>query len=332
MKKLSLTHSRSSSFREPSICQTVMTNTHNDVCVTVLTPTYNRRHTLSRLYKSLLDQTFSNFEWLIIDDGSTDDTKGLIEQWQAECLMFPIKYHWKPNGGKHTAHNQGITLAQGTYCAIIDSDDWYNPRALENLLRQWDSMTPEIRCSFANIEGLCCLDDGSLIGSRFPQDVLDSNNFEIRISRAKPGDTMGMYRTNVLREFPFPEVCNIRFVTEGIVWNRVAEKYRSRFINSVIGYKEYLPDGLSQQDLRSRVANAASSLLYHTELLKLKFRVPFTMLIRSGANYTRLSLHQGIGTYRQFRDASRKLLFFIAFPLGLFLYLNDRRRAWTEKK
>lgn len=308
-----------------------MTSPNNDVRVTVLTATYNRRHTLPRLYDSLLHQDCSCFEWLIIDDGSTDNTGDLVAQWQRESPAFPIYYHWKPNGGKHTAHNLGIGLAHGQYCAIIDSDDWYAPHALAALLEQWDSLSPEGWHVFANIEGLCCFEDGNIIGSPFPLDIFDSDNFSIQRQRAKHGDTVGMYRTDVLREFPFPEGRDFRFVTEGLIWNRIAGKYRSRFLNRIMAYKEYLADGLSQQSLTGRILNSASALLYHTELLQMQRRLPVSTLLRSGTNYTRLSLHQQIGVRRLLVDAPRKLLITATLPLGFLLYLRDRVRTRPTK-
>lgn len=138
---------------------------------------------------------------------------------------------------------------------------------------------------------------------------------------------MGMYRTEVLREFQFPESANFRFVTEGLIWNRISTKYRSRFLNRVTGYKEYLPGGLSQQNVADLILNSAPSLLYHTELLRMRRRLPLATQLRSAANYTRLSLHQKVGMRQLLIDAPRKLLFVATLPLGLLLYLRDRFRT-----
>ena len=102
----------------------------NDYIFTVFTPTYNRAHTLSRVYKSLADQTFKNFEWLIVDDGSTDGTKVLIEKWTEEA-SFPIRYFYQENQGKHIAHNLGVKKARGELFLSLDSDDTCVPEALE---------------------------------------------------------------------------------------------------------------------------------------------------------------------------------------------------------
>lgn len=307
-----------------------MTPAPSPVLVTVLTAAYNRRHTLPRLYESLVKQTRHDFEWLIIDDGSTDGTRELVERWQRECDAFPIRYSWKPNGGKHTALNLGVRLASGAYCCMVDSDDSLAPHCLQTLLAQWDALPHSSRSQFANIEALCALPDGTLIGSRFPDDVFDSDNFAISHQRAKDADTKGMYRTEVLREFPFPEPPGTRVVPEALVWNRVARKYRTRFVNIVVAYNEYRADGLSQRTTRSRIRDSISSLQCYTEILQMPLPLPIRTKIRSAANYTRLSLHQRIGLRALLRNAPRRAWVVGASGLGLGLYLADVWRSSRE--
>ena len=150
------------------------------VQVTVFTATFNRRHTLERTYRSLQKQTFKDFEWLIIDDGSTDNTDTLVAEWLKEENPFPIIYHRKPNGGLHTAHNEAISLARGEYFTTLDSDDWYDPEALMLLTNQWNSLPAYKKLEISNIEGLCRHADGTLIGALYPTDVYESDNFSIR--------------------------------------------------------------------------------------------------------------------------------------------------------
>jgi glycosyltransferase involved in cell wall biosynthesis len=318
---------RSTSLR---VRQSEMTPIPSPVLVTVLTATYNRRHTLPRLYESLFHQTRHDFEWLIIDDGSTDGTRELVERWQRECGAFPIRYSWKPNGGKHTALNLGVGLVSGAYCCMVDSDDWLAPHCLQTLIAQWDALPPSSRSQFANVEALCAFEDGTLIGSRFPDDVFDSDNFAISQQRAKDADTKGMYRTEVLREFPFPEPPGTRFVVEALVWNRVAQKYRTRFVNVVVAYNEYRADGLSQRTTRSRIRDSTSSLQCYTEILQMPRPLPTRTKIRSAANYTRLSLHQRIGLLALLRNAPRRAWVVATSGLGFGLYLADLWRSGRE--
>ena len=112
----------------------------NTPLVTVFTPTFNRAHTLHRVFESLTQQTFRDFEWLVIDDGSTDNTQQLIDSW-TQAADFPIRYFFQPNGGKHIAHNTALTLAEGTFLVIADSDDRFIPDALQIFTDTWAAIS-----------------------------------------------------------------------------------------------------------------------------------------------------------------------------------------------
>ena len=107
--------------------------------ITLFTPTYNRVHLLSRLYNSILMQDVIDVEWLIVDDGSIDDTEALIENFQKESIIN-ISYYKKSNGGKHTAINFGLQNAKGELFFIIDSDDVLAENALKNIKIHYQSI------------------------------------------------------------------------------------------------------------------------------------------------------------------------------------------------
>jgi len=288
--------------------------------VTVFTATYNRAATLGRLYESLRAQDFTDFEWLIVDDGSTDGTDLLVDEWRQAGSPFSIRYVHKENGGKHTAHNMGVSLAKGDYFAIVDSDDWYPPEALGILVWQWESMSPLEKEKFANVEGMCCLADGTLIGSPFPADRHVSDNFSILSERKQSGDTMGMYRTEVLRSYPFPEGFDGLFVPESLVWNRIARQYKTLFINRITGVKEYRKDGITRGGLTLRLRNAEPFMLYYRELLNQATRGRF----RIRANLVRLSLRAG-------RSSTRDLLGQISVVEELAVSLVGRMLYWRDR-
>lgn len=298
--------------------------------ITVFTPTFNRMATLQRLYESLIAQTCRNFEWLIIDDGSNDGTAELVELWKSAGPGFPIVYHWKPNGGKHTAHNLALTLARGKYIAILDSDDWYVPDALETLKGHWDALENEHE--YANIEGLRLDDRGELIGSPFPKDVFDSDNFMILFQRERFGDTCGMYRADVLKENPFPGGHDGVFVTEAIIWNRIASRYKTRFVNKVIAYKEYLSGGLTKRSLALKLKNCRTSQLYYYEILSAKKNIPINSRLNYAVNCIRYSLHSKMSFNEQLRLAPNKLEFIILYGAGVLAYLRDLKIVAAEKK
>ena len=145
---------------------------------TVFTPTYDRSDLLKRVYDSLEEQTYKDFEWLIVDDGSTDSTRDFIENLQSTA-SFDIHYSWKENGGKYTAINQGVSEARGRYFAIMDSDDWYLPDALEKMLECWNHVPDETKNSYKGVCGLFEYESGVFVGSKFPKDIFESNDIEI---------------------------------------------------------------------------------------------------------------------------------------------------------
>lgn len=290
---------------------------------TVFTPSYNRAALLPRLYESLRAQSYRDFEWVVVDDGSTDDTRQCVCAWAATS-PFPIRYIWKSNGGKHTAINVGVREARGTWFASIDSDDRYVPNALERMLHHCQSLPPAGASRFSGICGLLTYDSGEIVGTRFPQDVLDVDCIDLWLNYPVDGDKLGVTRTSVMAEFPFPEDLG-RFVPEGIVWNRMGQKYLTRFVNEVFAIAEYQPGGLTD---RARVLNAQhskASLTYNYELLTAGKKLPPRVALRTYSNYIRHSLNERISFSVQFRNAPLKSLFLGCYPLGVYLYARDRR-------
>ena len=181
---------------------------------TVFTPTFNRAHTLRRVYDSLCRQTFRDFEWLIVDDGSTDRTRGLVETWKSEA-PFPIRYVYQHNQGKLVAFNHGVRLAEGQLFLPLDSDDELLPEGLAKLTASWLSCAE--RDQFCGVTGLCLDQKGGVVGSIFPRSPLDSNALEAIYRFRIKGEKQGFIRTLVLREFPFPEISGVKYIPESIV-------------------------------------------------------------------------------------------------------------------
>jgi glycosyltransferase involved in cell wall biosynthesis len=290
---------------------------------TVFTPAYNRAGLLPRAYESLKKQTFKDFEWLIIDDGSTDNTAEVVKNWQATS-PFPIRYIAKPNGGKHTAINRGAKEAQGRLFASLDSDDWYLPQTLERFLHHWNTIAASEQPKFVGVCALVSRASGEVIGTRFPQDVLDSDPIDLRYKHHVEGDKNGILRTEILRQYPFPEDVG-KFISESIVWNRIAKTYQTRFVNEVLTVAEYQADGLSNTGKAVQVNNTRASLLAARELIGLGNRLPLKPRVRAYANYVRHSLHQEIPFGQQVAGAPSKALFCCCFPLGMYLKMGDQK-------
>jgi len=299
--------------------------------ITVLTPTFNRAGLLPRVYQSLLAQTQKEFEWLIVDDGSTDGTKDLVREW-AKHSPFPVRYLWQENSGKHVAVNRGVALAQGDLVLILDSDDWLVPNAIERVHYWWNSIPEAQRAEFAGVAGLCAFPSGLLVGTAFPKQVLDSNPIEIRVRYKVKGDKCEVWRTDVLRNFPFPEDLG-RFVTEGLVWNRIARRYKVRFVNEIWKITEYQHDGLSAKSLELRAGSPRAARVYYKEFAETsEVKIPILRRLREYANYTRFSCHAHVSLLGQAREARLKLLWFWASPLGILLYLRDRIKLRARQR
>lgn len=255
---------------------------------TVFTPTYNRAHTLERVYRSLLNQTDLDFEWIIVDDGSTDGTAEVVANWQAEAV-FPIRYIYQENKGKHAASNVGVREANGEMFLFFDSDDACIPEALECFKFHWDSMSREEKKRFSTISALCVNSTGQVISKEFRADIVDAETTWEQIALRSSGDLWGVNRTNILRQFPFPEIPGEKFIPEGIVWNRMAQQYSARFINTKLKLCEYRSDGLSASSIKIRVNNPVGTRLYYMELSKLA--IPLSQRVKALINYIRFSFH-----------------------------------------
>lgn len=253
--------------------------------ITILTPTYNRASLLPRLFDSLLRQTSKAFEWIVVDDGSTDDTREVVANLKEKCGgAFPMGYVYKANGGKHMAINIGAERARGELLFIADSDDLLTDDALETVENSWHDISDDK--SFAGIAGLdITMDTREVIGSGLPQEHIDCNAIDIRYRHHVTGDMKEVFRTEVLREFPFPEFTGERFCPEQLVWFRMARRYRLRYINKPIYIADYQPDGITAGITRARMRNPSASMLTYAELTECP--VPFLVKVKAAINFWR---------------------------------------------
>ena len=222
--------------------------------ISILTPTYNRAYTLPRLFNSLLTQTYTDFEWVLIDDGSTDDTISVVND-MIQKATFPVKFKKTANGGKHRAINIGVNLVAGEMILFLDSDDWLREDALELIVKIESTIPAEDKCRYAGVQGLRCHTNGEIVGSTFDGSMLDSTTIN-RKSFGIRGDKAEVYYTYLIRKYPFPEFDGEKFATERLVWNQIAAEGKLvRYFNEPIYYCEYLPDGLTYPGNRLYAAN-----------------------------------------------------------------------------
>lgn len=295
---------------------------------TVFTPTFNRAHTLHRVYNSLKVQTYRDFEWLIIDNGSTDNTSKLVEQWQIEN-QFSIRYIYQENGGKHIAFNKGVKIAKGELFVNLDSDDACVPNALERFKYHWDTIPSDRKEQFTAVTCLCQDEKGQLVGNLFPLDITDSDSLEIRYRFKVKGDKWGCHRTDILRKFPFPEQIQRTYIPECIVWKRIAREYKIRYVNEILRiYWTDQPSMVRGNNVASR--NARGGRIAHLNSLNEDinwFLFAPLIFLRSAINYSRYSFHVEMKISEQFKAISTtisKTLYLIALPIGYIVYCRDK--------
>lgn len=212
--------------------------------ISVITPTYNRGYCIEKLYKSLCEQTNKNFEWIVLDDGSSDDTQKRVEEYRGKNNGFAVSYFYQENGGKHRALNSAIEKAQGDYCFIVDSDDILTGDAIETIYLWLEDVND--LSHFAGVAGKRGGMNGETLGEFPDADVIDATNIE-RIRKHLCGDKAEVYSTTLLRKYPFPEFEGEKFLREDAVWDLIAHNgYKIRWHKKVIYKCEYLEDGLTK--------------------------------------------------------------------------------------
>ncbi|WP_019037076.1 glycosyltransferase family 2 protein [Psychroflexus tropicus] len=284
--------------------------------ITVFTPTYNRAKLLPKLYKSLLNQINQNFEWLIVDDGSYDGTEGLIKSFVKEDKI-EIRYFKQKNSGKHIAINKGLDYANGEYFFIVDSDDYLIDESIDKIFKWFENAENKI----AGVVGRKCFQNSEKIGSKFPNRSFYSNHVQKTYKDNIKGDLAEVYKTEIMRQYKFPCFRNERYVAEGLMWNRIAKKYNSFFIDECIYLAEYQLDGLSSNSVMLRHNSPQYSNLFYTELLEYK-SLPFKIRVRTYINLWRFSFNKVSLLKKNIKSIT--LVSLVTLPIGLLIFLKEK--------
>nr|WP_314474178.1 glycosyltransferase family A protein [uncultured Prevotella sp.] len=292
--------------------------------ISILTPTYNRGKLLLPLYDSLKNLTFKDFEWLIVDDGSEDDTEQYALSWIAhniENAEFPIRYIKKSNGGKHTAINRGVREASGELILILDSDDTLPEDSLATIAQYYEQCKGYKDC--AGVCGLMAHHDGQLIGTGFPKDPMYESALQFRYAEKGnvTGDLLEVYKTSVMREFPFPEIENEKFCPESLVWNRIANKYKLFCFNKIVYYRDYLDGGLTSKIVKIRMNSPIASTMTYAEMLD--YNISLKWKIRSAINYWRFKY---CISNKALKAPDVKWYWRLFQIIGLLMHLKDSRK------
>lgn len=282
--------------------------------ITVCTPIFNRSAYLHRIFQCLKEQIYHEFEWIIIDDGSTENMFDIVDG-MSKISPFYIKYIKKENGGKHTAINRGVKEARGELFFIVDSDDKLPYNALELVVQEFSKVKSDM-----TIGGIAGLDmdchTREIIGGGLQFLQIQCNAIEIRYKYRIKGDLKEVFRTSVLREFPFPEIDGEKFCPEQLVWFRIAQKYKLHYFNKIIYHVEYLEDGLTKRITKARMKSPIASMMCYSEMTH--YCIPFIQKIKAAINYWR---------FRFCSDKKEipyiKWFWFFLKPLGWLMHQRD---------
>ncbi len=281
--------------------------------ITIFTPTYNRAYCLNDCYESLKVQTCKDFIWLIIDDGSTDDTRQKVAVWKEEGDV-DISYYFQENKGMHAAHNKAYELIDTELNVCIDSDDYMPRDAVEKIIQHWK------RYGNSSVSGIMGLDsnrNGTIIGTAFPEELKQSTLFHLYHKHGVTGDKKLVYRTELTKRYPYPLFEGEKYVGLAYKYHMLDKDYELLLMNEVLCCVEYLPDGSSQNMLSQYLKNPQGFAFYRKELMKLPFASPL-FKFRQAVHYVSSSLISRNGQF--LKETPLKTITLLAVPLGITLY------------
>lgn len=284
--------------------------------ITVLTPTYNRGSLLKNLYKSLCQQEVMNFNWLIIDDGSNDDTELVVKSFKQQC--FNIRYFYKENGGKHTAINYAMSYISTPLTIIVDSDDLllsFATRIIEEYFKKYENRI-DCLCSFSFLR---CYSNGNPIVSLDKDEFISSYPI-CRVKENRPGDMAEVYISNVLKSYRFPEIIGERFLSEDVVWISMGISYKTVYINKAIYMTEYLEGGLTSKDKKAKFSSPIGSMYRGLALMNKECGIKAN--IRGAIIYDcyKIVAKKKFGSNNLKIAPTRKLLCKLMTPVGALFY------------
>lgn len=291
--------------------------------LTVFTPTYNRVHTLPKLYDSLVKQENKDFLWLIVDDGSGDGTDKLVEKWKNE-EKIDIEYIYRENGGKMQAWNTGVSNCNTELFMCVDSDDYVSKNGINIVLSNWLKVKND-----ANVAGIVTYKGKTetelLSNYKFPDKQLST--IEAIYSSGFRGDCHLIYRTEILKQYPFPEIDGEKFITENYVFCQIDQTYKILVVPQIVLICTYLEDGYSASQNKLFLNNPKGYVLYYN--LKTKFAKSIKDKFKFSVAY--VASVKAAKDKQGFKKATLKFWYIVAWPLGCCIYFY-RKHIKNKKR
>jgi glycosyltransferase involved in cell wall biosynthesis len=287
--------------------------------LTVFTPTYNRAYTLHLCYESLIRQTCKDFKWLVIDDGSSDNTKDLVQKWIREDKIS-INYFYQENQGMHGAHNAAYRLIDTELNTCIDSDDYMPDDAVEKIITFWKEKGNE---EYAGLVGLDSTKEGKIIGTRFP-DNLEKTTLSGFYAQGGRGDKKLVYRTDVINAYPeYPIFEGEKFVPLDYKYLLIDQDYFLKPINETFCIVEYMPDGSTKNIFRQYRKNPKGFAF--SRLSRIQYGRTFKDRFKNAIHLVSSVLFSG--DYNCLLKTKRPILILFAIPFGILLNIYIRIKS-----
>lgn len=288
--------------------------------ITVFTPAYNRAHTLKRTYESLLKQECKDFKWLIVDDGSFDNTRELVREWQSKENGFDIHYIYKENGGMHTAHNVAYENIDTELNVCIDSDDMLGENAISKILEKWEQAKDK---GYAGIIGLDADFSGKIIGKGFPSE-LEETTLVGYYANGGSGDKKLVYRTDIINKYPpYPVFEGEKYVSLAYKYRLIDQDYKLAVLNEVLCNVEYQANGSSNSMLKQYIRNPKGFAFWRK--ICMQYPESEKRVFKDCIHYVSSSL---ISKNNHFiKESPRKTKTILAIPFGVLLTIYIKWKA-----
>ena len=288
--------------------------------LTVFTPAYNRAHTLSRTYESLRIQDCKDFIWLVVDDGSTDDTAELVKRWQEQEGSFEIRYLYKENGGMHTAHNAAYERIDTELNVCIDSDDALAPGAVRKILEKWDVVKAQ---GYAGIIALDADFTGHVIGTGFPKGMKETT-VSGYYAAGGHGDKKLIYRTDIINSYPpYPVFAGEKYLSLAYKYRLIDQDYKMAVLDAIVCNVEYQQDGSTNTMWKQYLKNPKGWAFWRKVCME--YPTSTKRMIIDCIHYSSSSFLSG---NRHFiAESPKKFLTAVCAPAGFALSLLTKQKA-----
>lgn len=295
--------------------------------ITIFTPTYNRAHLLPRLYDSLKNQEYTELEWVIMDDGSKDNTKELVESWINESKI-EIIYNYQMNQGRFAAFNNAMSFFKGDLILFVDSDDYLLPNSILKIVDVWNKITD--KRSVSGIIAYMQTDGGKVLGSKFPEGVKRERIYTLYDKYKMKGDKFIAFRNDLIQKYKYPVFKNERFTGDSIIFNAMNQDAPMYLLREKITFREYQEDSITKNLLDYHLSSPNGMREHYKDCLKYDKYNKYN-IFKHCVGYISFALLTKINCKDIIINSPRKFWTIISYPAGI-IYFRKCKKYNRERK